>query len=156
MIVITSFKESVNIRKYQSFIDANTYSVARFQPKHFDYIQLHFLSAKDVNGNRLRLTGENKFQTYKSKLLEYYKTQKSDIHNWLKSLRNDDKDLICCWCPYSNTTKNQMNVFGTFVCHTGIVGQLINVARPDIDVYMDEDHHKFLIDEYKPYNYKLL
>lgn len=155
MILLTSFNTSRNILKRQSFVNSgvNTYSVSRKQPSGFNYTDLPFLAAIDKHGTKLSLS--DGITVYYETLMEYYKTvYESDILPWMEDLSNDNVDILCCWCPYSISTKRQMNSYQSFVCHTGIIGQMVNEVRPDIDVYMDIDRHNHLISEYKPPRYK--
>lgn len=152
MIILTSFKESRNLLKRSGFCNANMFSVSRFQPKGFSYQNLHFLAAMDTDGNKLNLRGrKNPLVGYKNDLLLYYKSVWDEIVEWVETLDNDEIDMLCCWCPHANHSKDQMESHGSFVCHTGLVGRLINRLRPDITVYMDRDHSVNLIDDYKPF-----
>ena len=150
-VIITSFKVSQKIQSYKNSI--RFYSVARRQPKGFFYDELKFFRSCDVNGNRLRLN-HGVFE-YKKKLLEFYVSGWDDISKWLECLKQADDVVLCCWCPYSISTKNQILTYNNFVCHTGIIGRIVNRYRHDIDVILDNDHLK-LNDEYIPHIYKSL
>jgi len=157
MIILTSFENSKKLLKKQVFenVNVNTYSVSRKQPTGFSYIDLPFFAARDIHGNKLRLI--NGIEEYRRKLLEFYDTvYQSHIVPWVLDLRPGDIDIICCWCPYSESTKRQIRQYGSFVCHTGIIGSIVNDVNPEIEVYMDLDRHTKLISEYKPSNYKPL
>jgi hypothetical protein len=87
--------------------------------------------------------------------MEFYKSVWDDyIIPWSQTLDSGNIDVVCCWCPFSESTRNQIKTFGTFVCHTGIIGQVVNHLRPDIDVYLDLDRHYKLVEEYKPKYHK--
>ncbi len=152
-IILTSFKRSKEI--LQILPDIDIYSVSRFQPAGYNYNTLEFLGAFNINGNKLTLKGSSIAQ-YKYSLFEYYVSNMNIIQLWLKTLDIDTDIMLCCWCPYSNNTKNQIKEFGTFVCHTGLIGKLINKYRPDIEILLDNDRHKLLINEYKPNKYKVI
>ena len=157
MILLTSFKESRNLLSRDGIKRNNLslYSVARNQPSGFTYKSLPFLAALDVHGQKLKLRGvEDPINTYRNKLFEYYNSVCEELISWAMSLNNQDMDILCCWCPYSEATRNQVRIYNTFVCHTGLIGGIINDLRPDIDVYLDIDRHHKLILEYKPKNYK--
>jgi hypothetical protein len=157
MIILTSFENSKKMMKRQMFqmvSSVNLYSVSRNQPAGFSYIDLPFLAARDVQGNKLTL--KDGIDVYKEKLMEFYRSVwDSDIVPWVMELVPGNIDIVCCWCPYSNSTRKQMSVYNSFVCHTGIIGDVINDINPDIEVYMDMDRHNYLISEYKPDKYKL-
>ncbi len=155
-VIITSFKVSDKILK--SFPDMELYSVSRWQPKGYFYDVLEFLGAYDKHGKRLRLRGRsedvNPIGEYKKEWLEYITKNWENVDKWLKGLDNDVDIMLCCWCPYSKATKNQMRIYNTFVCHTGLIGRLINKYRPDIQLWLDHDHAINLIDEWKPKSFR--
>jgi len=153
MIILTSFKESVSLLKRDGIKsrNPNVFSVARNQPAGFSYPELSFFAAIDVHGQKIRLRGvEDPINSYRDTLFEYYDTVEEEIVDWITALKPGDVDILCCWCPYSESTKNQVKNTGKFVCHTGLIGQIINKYRNDIDVYMDSDRSDNLIYEYKP------
>jgi hypothetical protein len=154
-VILTSFKQSVHLR--EKYPQIEWYSVSRFQPAGFHYDTLEFLGAYDVNGDRLHLQGrEDPLNGYKTDLFRYYIKNWGWIEKWLESLDNDVMMGLCCWCPYSNSTRIQIKKHGSFACHTGLRGKIINKYRPDIDVLMDDDRHKRLVDEWKPIKYNLI
>ena len=143
--------------KREAFKDANVYSVARFQPKGFRYPSLPFFAAVDVKGQKIGLRGrEDPLKDYKRDLLKYYKSVWTEINNWMVRISKKDVNILCCWCPHASHSKEQMNTHNSFVCHTGIIGKIINSCRSDIDVYMDKEHSIYLVEEYKPFKYKEL
>ena len=151
-ILLTSFKKS------SKFIDLPTpfepYSVSRWQPSKYNYKSLDFLGAYDINGERLHLKGSSP-DKYKSQLFEFYTKNWKSVDEWLKSLDNDIHIMLCCWCPYSESTKRQLKEYDSFICHTGLIGKIINKFRPDIDVYMDKDHIK-LYKPFQPNRYRII
>ena len=74
----------------------------------------------------------------------------------MNNLDNNDNDILCCWCPYSNPTRTQIKKYNSFVCHTGLIGKLINKYRPDIDVILDKDRSDKLHNDYKPNKYVVI
>ena len=151
MIILTSFKRSKEIMKQLNINRGNIYSVARWQPKGYNYKELPFLSATDKNGSKLLLRNfENPVEDYANALREGYKARWEEIKRWLDSLDNDKDIILTCWCPYSTQTQKQIKEYGTFCCHTGLIGKMINKNRPDITVVLDEDRHEKLIPEWKP------
>ena len=153
MIILTSFKESKRILKIVPDIDI--FSVSRWQPLKYHYDELDFFGAFDIHGEKLRLKGSS-ISKYKHKLFMYFVTRRQDINDWLISLDNDRHIMLCCWCPDSTTTRQQIRKYGNFVCHTGLIGKVINRFRPDIDLLLDKDRHKWLIEDYKPKKYKVI
>lgn len=158
MIILTSFQESKRLLKRDGIKSRkpNVYSVARNQPVGFSYPVLSFLAAIDIHGQKIHLRGvEDPINSYKKTLFEYYNSVCDDVLLWLSDLKEEDMDILCCWCPYSEATRNQIRIYDAFVCHTGLIGQLVNELRPDISIYMDGDRSEKLIDEFRP-EYKML
>jgi len=158
MIILTSFQESKRLLKRDGIKNKkpNVYSIARNQPAGFSYPELPFLAAIDIRGQKIHLRGvEDPINSYRKTLFEYYDTVCDDITRWMVDLKPEDIDILCCWCPYSEATRNQIRIYSIFVCHSGLVGQLINEFRPDIEVYMDGDRVEKLIDEFRP-DFKVL
>jgi len=154
MIVLTSFKDSEWITKKLNIDKENIYSVARWQPKGYSYKKLTFLSATDKEGNKLLLRNfENPIQDYADALKEGYKARWKEIKKWLNNLDNNEDIILACWCPHSKQTEKQIEKFGTFCCHTGLIGKMINKHRPDITVVLDRDRDKNLVPEWKPDTY---
>lgn len=141
-VYLTSFVKSVEY-------NCPKYSVARRQPKGFNYPELKFLAPISSTGEILRLSTfpNDPVANYAIALKEAYKYRWDVIKSWLCSLSEDI--ALCCWCPYSKSTQRQLKEYGVFVCHTGLVGQMIRKWRPDIEVVLDSDREK-LIEEYKP------
>ena len=151
MIILTSFHKSRSILKRLQSRSPNIYSVARKQPAGYSYPNLPFLAAIDIHGQKINLHGvEDPINSYRRTLYEYYNSVCDDIMQWVVSLESQNVDIICCWCPYSISTKEQIRVHGTFVCHTGLIGKIINEYRPDIEVFMDTDRAMRMIKDYKP------
>ena len=149
-VLLTSFNISIKIEKM--FPNIEMFSVSRWRPKGFNnYKTLENLGAYDKHGQKLTLN--NGIDTYKKELFKAYVKNWKWIEKWLTELSNDNIIGLCCWCPYSKSTKLQIKTYGSFVCHTGLIGKMINKYRPDIEILLDMDRHKRLIPEWKPQNY---
>lgn len=144
MVTLTSFAKSGQFR-------GKKYSVSRWQPKGFQYPVLDFLSAVDAAGKPLKLQKfSDPLTDYKKAFIDGIKARWDRVYPWLKGLRPSEDVVLCCWCPYSATSQKQIKEFGTFACHTGLIGQLIQKFRPDIKVVLDNDREKHLIQEWRP------
>jgi len=153
MIILTSFKEANWIAEKLNIGKENIYSVARWQPRGYSFKELSFLSATDKDGNKLLLRNfENPIQDYAEALKEGYRARWKEIKQWLDSLDNDKDIILVCWCPHSSQTKKQIEEYGTFCCHTGLIGKMINKHRP-VTVVLDRERHKNLVPEWKPEKY---
>lgn len=145
MVILTSFKQSV---KYPS----EKFSIARIQPKGFNYKELKFLAAIDEKGKKLQLKNlqEDSLNGYKETFKRGLKKRWHSVNAWLNSLSPDKDIVLCCWCPYSESSSKQMKEYGAFACHSGLIGQMIRKNRPDIQVVLDEDRQKYLVKEWWP------
>lgn len=155
MIILTSFRESLNLVKYSAYSNAKLYSVSRFQPKGFNYIPLPFFAAIDKHGNKLSLSTSG-IQGYIDDLYGYYDTVMDDIDEWVNNLKLNDIDILCCWCPYASHSRKQMKTYNTFICHIGLVVREVEIRRDDIMIFMDYDHYAYLEDRFKPNSYQML
>ncbi len=152
-IILTSFKESKRIMDILS--TNHIYSVSRWQPYQYTYDVLDFFGAYNIDGDRLRLK-DSSISEYKHELYKYYVHRRKDINEWLISLDQKQHIILCCWCPYSKNTQKHIKEKGSFICHTGLIGKIIQKFRPDIEIILDNDRHKWLVDDYKPINYKVI
>lgn len=142
MIIFTSFKNS-------HLYAGEKFSVARYQPKRFYYTELSFLAAEDENGHRIKLRNtEDSIAQYKKAFRRGCKVRWTEIDEWLKSLDEASDYVLCCWCPYSQSSDKQLKETGSFACHTGLVAQLIKKHRPDIKILLDDDRENRLIKDW--------
>lgn len=144
-VILTSFKKSL-------YYKGSKYSVARWQPQGFDYLSLDFLAAKDRKGNALHLSSfpSSPLTGYRGEWFAAIKTRWSEIEDWFYRLQSHKYIVLCCWCPYSKATQEQIKRFGTFACHTGLIGQLIAKHKPEIGIILDDDRKNFLVKEWRP------
>ena len=150
-VLITSFKMSPQYR-----YTFNVFSVARFQPKGFNYPELPFLAAKGPDGEKLLLRDfVDPLDGYKKALFAGYTARKRSVKTWLQNLDPDENIVLACWCPYSSSSRRQLARFGTFACHTGLIARMINKHRPDVNVILDKDH-TMLVPQWKPRRFTVI
>jgi len=127
--------------------EGKKYSVATFQPSGFSYQQLIFLAPIDETGNRIRLSvfSDEHIEQFKKAVFLAYESRWSTIKKWLLSLSNDEDIVLCCWCPYSGSSKQQTKDHGCFICHSGLVAQIIKEHRPDLNIVMDKKYEKLYL-----------
>jgi hypothetical protein len=131
-VLITSF---YGARKFE--IDTK-FGVACWKPEWCTYRDLEFLFPRDINGNRLRLRNfDGSVDKYVDALREGYASRWDEIEKWLEQLKKDEQHIICCWCPHSSTSKEQLKNFGTFFCHSVLIGKMVRTHRPDLVVKLD-------------------
>ena len=51
--------------------------------------------------------------------------------------------------------QNLIEEYGNFICHTGLIGCLINKYAPKCQIFLDDEHTK-LNENFLPYRYKLI
>ncbi len=137
-----------------SFENAGTYnglkfSVARFQPKGAKYKTIECLVPVDKDGQAISMKGKTP-DDYKNAVSNAYKSRWPQIADWLNSLKSGVDVILLCWCPYSKTSDEHVRQTGNFPCHTGLIGQMLQKHRPDIDVIMDEDREISLLQSFRP------
>jgi hypothetical protein len=133
-ILLTSF---LNARNYDL---NNKFSVASWKPNWCTYKEISCLFPYDINGLRLRLRNcENSVDQYVNELREGYSDRWDQIESWLESLKTDEQYILCCWCPHSKPSKESIKNFGSFFCHTTLIGKMIKTHRPELIVKLDQD-----------------
>ena len=131
-VLVTSF---FNAKKYE--IDTK-FSVACWKPDWCKYRDIDFLFPKDKFGTRLRLRNlNNSVQQYVDALREAYSYRWDQIESWLESIKKEDQIILCCWCPSSSSSKEQLKLFNTFFCHTVLIAKMVRIHRPDLIVKLD-------------------
>ena len=158
-ILLTSFfkvNEAV-ARGYTPF------SVAVYQPRGYTLPKLDFFDIR-ANGHWIRPRDfgaePNPLKAYQEALERLYYTREPAIRAWKEGLANyvnnnvmtnTTKVALCCWCPYDKAAQRQIQTFGTFVCHTAIIGKLIGQLEPGFmpGVGYDTDRNNMV--KWKPY-----
>ena len=144
MIILTSFKKS---KKFKG----EKYSVARWQPKGFKYPVLEFLDATDENGSALHFSMfDNPLRGYEKSWEKKIKKNWKVIKRWIDDIEEDENIVLCCWCPFTASSQEQIKKFGSFACHTGLIGKLIKEERPEIRIILDNDRKNLLVKEWRP------
>ena len=152
-LFLTSFQR---LNQYEHLVDVAV-SVSRFQPKGFSLPEISALAAKDETGGKLLLRQftHNPLHGYRKALYRGYKKRWPAVKQWMLDLDESSMVAIVCWCPYSRATRNQLRLYGTSACHTGLIARMVQNKRPDITILLDRDHFK-LVPEWCPENYGLL
>jgi len=117
VVFITSFKEAKMHNR------PNPQSIARWQPKGFDYPELQMLAPFREDGSPI-LWKQMGPDQYKDEYMKAIGSRFYDqIRPWLQQLKATEDVSLCCWCDETRTW-----------CHGTIVGRIIESTRPDIDV----------------------
>lgn len=149
-IILTSFHRSKRMH-------GDKFSICRFQPTGFALPELRFLAAEDAKGQKLRIKdagGPARFeQLYREALAARWK----EVKDWLDSIKiTPGPILLLCWCPFSEDTKVSIKTDGTFFCHSGLIGKLINRHCPEARLMLDEDRARHLDVRWRPEKYEIV
>lgn len=149
-VILTSFHRGKRLQ-------GDKFSICRFQPAGFELPELRFLAAEDSYGQKLRIKdagGPEKFaQLYREALVSRWK----EVKDWLDSLRQATCPIILlCWCPFSEETRISVKTDGTFFCHSGLIGKLINRQCPEVRLLLDEDRDRHLDVRWRPEKYEVV
>jgi hypothetical protein len=126
-------------------------SVAVYQPKGFVYPKLDFFDIRDEAGKWTRprdFLGENHDASkpdalllrYRAALIDIYTARLPAILQWRSSLKGDV--ALCCWCPYDEAAQRQLKDYGSFVCHTSVIGFMLDDGQ--IEIKYDVDRQKMV------------
>lgn len=78
----------------------------------------------DGSAIKLRDFGEDPLPKYHEFMLELYRARWPQIRDWLYRY-GGTHNALACWCPYTKTAKRQLQSFGTFHCHLGVVAEVL-------------------------------
>ncbi len=149
-IILTSFHRAKRMQ-------GDKFSICRFQPAGFALPELRFFAAEDANGQKLRIKdagGPERFaQLYSEALAARWK----EVKDWLDSIKKAPSPiLLLCWCPFSEETKASVKTDGTFFCHSGLIGKIINMHCPEVRLMLDEDRAHRLDVRWQPEKYQVV
>jgi hypothetical protein len=115
------------------------YSAAVYQPRGFAYPKIDWTDIRDANGSWIRpreFLGEpDPAKAYYAAMLAHYDEREEEAVRWAEAC---DCLTMCCWCPFDRAAKRQLQEFGSFICHTGPLGEFIE-TRLNIPVFYDRD-----------------
>lgn len=111
----------------------NPQSIARWQPKDSNLPELKMWAPFRADGTPIywkQISPEQFKDEYMKAIGSRFYEQ---IQPWMKQLKASDELTLVCWCSTEN---------GRMFCHAELVGQIIESARPDIEVvYLDTPRH---------------
>lgn len=149
-IILTSFHRAKRMQ-------GEKFSICRFQPAGFELPELRFFAAEDANGQKLRIKdagGPERFaQLYRESLASRW----NEVKDWLDSIKKASSPiLLLCWCPFSEETRTSIKTDGTFLCHSGLIGKLINRHCAEARLMLDEDRAQHLDVRWRPERYEVV
>lgn len=134
VVYITSFAMSRYLPA-----DVTPWSAAVYPPKGFTYPKADWTDIRR-NGFWTRprdFTNEaNPLAAYRYALMDLYDSRRSDAEQWLAGLTGSV--ALCCWCPYDKAAQRQLKDWGSFVCHTAVIGEFLS-SRLKVPVWYDAD-----------------
>ena len=132
-IILTSFQKAKQLPQ-----GTKVWSVAVYQPKGLNYPKLDFFDIrKDGRWIRPRnfLAFKEPLKAYRSVLYDHFAKRSEEIQEWFAN--NPGPHALCCWCPYEKAAQRQLKEFGSFVCHTGVIFQVLQDLG--LPVTLDQD-----------------
>jgi hypothetical protein len=133
------------------------FSICRFQPAGSALPELRFLAAEDAGGRALRIRNAGGVERFAHLYREALASRWNEVRDWLDSIkRAPGPILLLCWCPFSEETKASVRSDGTFLCHSGLVGKLLNRQCPEARLLLDEDRARRLDARWRPERYEVV
>ena len=156
-IILTSFQRSPRYF-------GDKFAICDRQPEAYNYTELLFFAPADRNGKTIRSADffkrkkEEAFDAhdfydavdkYRQELLAGYCNNLDEIKYWLAELTLEQNIVLCCWCPHSKASQEQIKDLGVMACHCGIVAEVITLCRPDLTVILDIDRSDKLVPQWQ-------
>lgn len=141
MIILSSF-----FKRDEEYPENVAFSAAVYQPKGFKFEKVAWTDIRDERG---RWTRPREFLDYLDPVVAYrdalwtvYLQRDAAIQAWLYDWNKEDP-VLCCWCPYDSAAKRQIKEWGSYICHTAVIGKFLQ-HRYQIDVEYDKDRDKMV------------
>lgn len=122
-------------------------SVAMYQPKGFSLERVDWALIGNPDGSdwirpRNFIDHPDPLHDYRTTLRARYESRISQAKLWCDHVGETFQGVVfCCWCPYDRAAKRQMEEWGSYVCHTDVLGEWIE-DRLGIRVWYDSDRRK--------------
>lgn len=143
MIYITSFRQSIVLPER-----VERWSAAVYQPKGFNYPKAAVWDIRPTEFGETQWVRPREFvghdeplMAYRETLLNLYAARDHAIKQWLNRLQG--AAALCCWCPYDKAAQRQLLQWGSFVCHTAVVGE--HLTNQGVEVWYDGDRRKMTV-----------
>lgn len=137
-ILFTSFGRSKNL-------DIQKFSCAVYQPKGFNYPKVDWTDIRREGGHWTRprdfISAYRPLDAYREALWQLYSSREKQIYDWLYKRSGDI--ALCCWCPYDRAAQRQLQEHGSFVCHTAVLGLILEHKFHQVVAY-DSDREKMV------------
>lgn len=138
--LITSFQRSHGLEA--------VFSAAVYQPKGYNYPKAEWADIRrDGAWTRPRdFIGEDEpLLQYHHALLNLYSQRREEISLWLAEVGTFWREFVlCCWCPYDRAAQRQLQEHGSFVCHTAVIGEALELWH-GVQVFYDSDRRNMKV-----------
>lgn len=135
-VYMTSFFKVNDDNTPEEFVP---HSVAVYQPKGYTLPKIAWTDIrKDGKWIRPRefMDDPSPAEAYWSAILDHYDTREDEAWEWYETA--PEYLAMCCWCPSDRAAQRQLKEFGSFICHTGPLGEWLE-SRLGVHVSYDED-----------------
>ena len=121
-IYITSFFKTKELPDY-----VERWSAAVYQPDGFNFPKAAWTDIRDDHGAWIRprnfIGHANPRESYHEFLWNHYTNRITDAALWLGDLTGPA--ALHCWCPYDQAAQRQLRDWGSFICHTSVLGEFL-------------------------------
>lgn len=125
-VKLTSFREAESMNP-QLWV---RWSAARWEPQQATYWPKAKWAAPvrpDGSAIKLRDFGDEPLPKYHEYMLSLYRSRWQEIRDWIYRYGGEN-NVLACWCPYTKVAASQLEQFGTFHCHLGVVAEVLSAA----------------------------
>lgn len=152
MVVFTSFQKA---HRYPG----EKFSIAMFQPAGFNFPELTFFMPVSDELESIRTKSYLKslnphdfyedLEMFGTEITRAFGSRIDEIIHFSSTLSASKDIALCCWCPYSKSTKEQVKALGVFACHSGLASKFLATLRPDIEMRLDFDRSERLVPQWR-------
>lgn len=125
--------------------DVPKFSAAVYQPKGYNSPKAHWADIRR-NGAWTRprdfISKPSPLIVYRSALWDLYASRHDAIERWIEDRAGST--ALLCWCPYDKAAQRQLNEWGSFVCHTAVIGEYLSTVLK-VPVWYDADRLKLAV-----------
>lgn len=123
-------------------VDMPKFSVAVYQPKGYGFPKAYWADIRE-SGAWIRprdfISESLPLVAYRSALWDLYAGRHEAIERWVEDLAGSV--ALLCWCPYDKAAQRQLKDWGSFVCHTAVIGEYLSTVLK-VPVWYDADRLK--------------
>lgn len=133
-VLLTSYREAA---AFDGDARIGVYSAANWQPRGLTYPNADWAIPRTSDGKRIYISTYGGPSNYWPAMVDFFEAQSHTIAEWLNDL-DTEYFVLACWCPYTRKAGEQLRDHGSFVCHTGPLGEVLSTF-PGLEVVLDTD-----------------